>query len=328
MHAVRGAVLVSRCLQVLNPTATRSSRVLAMSKKREVPLDLDSGDEAVCPKEAGSLTAGRKPQKRHRENSDGSEGGEQGAPSTAVAASTSASTPSGAGKVVIAVKPPRGSGQPFPSLPGFTRIDVTSGSCNRVLQPRDVAATFSPMAIGPVKGARLFENYWQYGKVFQELGHLRGDGTPEGSSVTDKWRQFRAKGYAKAKGCRRPPEAKTTDVLEVREGRRKFRYLIPRFAHYDGKNMGYITSRKQVYVPEYARLVEETRVFKALRERVLAGENVMILDLDGPRDQPGGVEVTVEMLRTRINDPRYQFGHGYVAAALLAGIEPEQYCMA
>lgn len=197
------------------------------------------------------------------------------------------------GTVMIAVKPPRGSGISFPARDGFSRVDVTSGSMNRIVKGRDAASSFSPMCLGPVRGAEVFENYWQvmhdtgsladvitqYGKVFSTLGHLEGDGTPQGSKVTDKWRKFRDKGYKKAKGCRRPPEAKTSEVLEVREGRRKFKYLRPSFAHYQGQNMDYITSRKKVYAPVYAELVQKTEAFKVLKRRVDEGENVMIIDL-------------------------------------------------
>ena len=38
------------------------------------------------------------------------------------------------------------------------------------------------------------------------------------------------------------------------------------------------------------------------------------------------VRVTPEMLRERINDVRFPFGHGYVVAAMAAGIPAAAYC--
>jgi hypothetical protein len=32
------------------------------------------------------------------------------------------------------------------------------------------------------------------------------------------------------------------------------------------------------------------------------------------------------MLRAKIADPTYPFGHGYVVAATIAGIPPDMYC--
>ena len=62
------------------------------------------------------------------------------------------------------------------------------------------------------------------------------------------------------------------------------------------------------------------------------GTDLVIMDFDGPRipnqnkdEQVTCVEVTQELLREKINDPTFPFGHGYVVAAHLAGIEPSQY---
>ena len=56
---------------------------------------------------------------------------------------------------------------------------------------------------------------------------------------------------------------------------------------------------------------------------------VVIFDLDGPRDVAGAMEtvrVTPEVLRERINDVRFPFGHGYIVAAMAAGIPSTEYC--
>ena len=86
-----------------------------------------------------------------------------------------------------------------PTIPGVLNINATSGSMNKIAA--HPAKSFSPMILGPVieseifgKGeirAENFENYWQYGKVFRELGHIDAQ-----NMLSEKWYQFRAKGYA------------------------------------------------------------------------------------------------------------------------------------
>ena len=52
----------------------------------------------------------------------------------------------------------------------------------------------------------------------------------------------------------------------------------------------------------------------------------IVYDFDGPRDEHNNrVRGSVEMLVRKINDDRVPFGHGYVVAAALADIAPEQY---
>lgn len=91
--------------------------------------------------------------------------------------------------------------------------------------------------------------------------------------------------------------------------------------------LGYIDSRKKVYVPEYTKLVEPTPSFRSLRRLVRDGDPgsrpVVIEDFDGPRAADGSplcLEVTLALLYEKINDSRFPFGHGYCIAAALLGI--------
>ena len=55
---------------------------------------------------------------------------------------------------------------------------------------------------------------------------------------------------------------------------------------------------------------------KAIEE----GKNITIYDFDGPRTEEGGVmciEVNEELVRERISDIKYPFGHGYVVACAI-----------
>ena len=55
---------------------------------------------------------------------------------------------------------------------------------------------------------------------------------------------------------------------------------------------------------------------------------ITIYDFDGPRLSDGSVtcqKVTLKLLREKLNDSKFPFGHGYVIAAALAGFTPQDY---
>eukprot|EP01084_Bolivina_argentea_P318911 553163_1 len=104
------------------------------------------------------------------------------------------------------------------------RINVTSGSNNKI--EGESAKQVSPMNLGPInkelfnklnifnsqnddEEAILFENYWQYGKIFKDLGHLNN----KTNKYTNKWLKFRKKGYLLKKGHRHPNGTKTNEIL-------------------------------------------------------------------------------------------------------------------
>lgn len=214
-----------------------------------------------------------------------------------------------------------------PVIAGVKNINATSGSMNKInsLSAKD----FSPMYLGPVieqdifnQGnltARNFENYWQYGKIFQELDHVDNEG-----HLTETWYKFREYGYAKSGGDRHPKGTKSSEVKFIdAAGRKHYKYYTAISSCYLDNIYNYIESRKYIYVPVYAWLVSQTPVYLELMKQVEAGNQFQILDFD---ILPGSHQVTLEFLKERINDPSTPFGHGYVLAGLLAGILPEEYC--
>ena len=215
--------------------------------------------------------------------------------------------------------------QPHPRRDGVLNINVTSGSSNKV-DGIAIAKSFSPLHIGPVVDSdgllfKTVEGYWQGNKVYQELGHLDGKGR-----TTRAWEVFRREQAALSKGVRHPACLRTEEVLSVdHRGRNQYKYLTPVCAKYDGEMLGYIESRKKAYAPQYNRVVTQTAAFKALKARINDGQSVMLLDFDRPREAPQGCEVTVDYLKAKINDPSVPFGHGYVLAGALLGIDPNMY---
>lgn len=219
------------------------------------------------------------------------------------------------------------------------RVDCTSGSTTKVEGLS--CHKLSPFHLGPVREVDVFpdvefqhvrdltalpdsrlpepmraqnvENYWQYGKIFSELGHA-----PRNA----EWQRFRQNGYKK-KTADRHPEGTVTK--KKNGGKVRTRYRKATSSMYMNVEMGYVESRKKIYAPVYAYYAKRTEVFERLKELVNAGTSVMIVDYDILPTKEA-YEVTTEFLTERINDPQHPFGHGYVLAGLLAGIRPSQYC--
>jgi hypothetical protein len=152
------------------------------------------------------------------------------------------------------------------------------------------------------KGYLNFEHYWQSGKVWDFVDH----------HITLDWWKTQTEPH------RRYPKSRGKKVLHAIWN-----------DTYPGIKMDYITSRKLVYVPEYYNLVKETSSIKKWRKLLEDGNDIVIYDFDGPRAQDGSPicdSVDLNLLKTKINDITFPFGHGYVVAALLAGITLEEFC--
>ena len=199
------------------------------------------------------------------------------------------------GKVYIASMNLRGIWATSP--PNTKKVNVTSAQ----RKDHKFRLAFSPMT--PIqnkyKGYYCFENYWQSGKRYQDI---------DSKKVTDWWKK-------QNKGRRRYPDGKGKQVLYA-----KFPHI--------SENLGYIESRKQVYVPEYFNLIKNNPVLIELKKELSNGTNLVVYDFDGIRNDDGTPtckKVTLELLREKMLDTRYPFGHGYIVAAAILGINPEAY---
>lgn len=199
------------------------------------------------------------------------------------------------GKVYIASMNLRGTWATSP--PNTKKVNVTSAQ----RKDHKFRLAFSPMT--PIqnkyKGYYCFENYWQSGKRYQDI---------DSKKVTDWWKK-------QNKGKRRYPDGKGKQVLYA-----KFPHI--------SENLGYIESRKQVYVPEYFNLIKNNPVLIELKKELSNGTNLVVYDFDGIRNDDGTPtckKITLELLREKMLDTRYPFGHGYIVAAAILGINPEAY---
>ena len=200
------------------------------------------------------------------------------------------------GKVYIASMNLRGKWANAPK--DAIKVNVTSAQGKNNKNRRD----FSPMTFIPslYKGYANFESFWQSGKVFEGI---------DVKKVKNFWKNVSEKTGPK----RRFPGSKGIKVL---------------YSKFNGEKMDYITSRKKVYVPLYFDLMKHKEMALFWKKEVENGNDVVVYDFDGPRLDNGEVtciEITIDKLKQKINDTRFPFGHGYVVAAYLKNIYPDEY---
>lgn len=216
-------------------------------------------------------------------------------------------------------------------MPGFRNILIhTSGN--------NLGGDLSPYVLKDENG-HLLENVWQFSKFYPRVKdqcakksryrpteivwehpaerHIGEDGEPN-----DLYWSWREKGMANEYAVRYPNGF---------HGRHQCICSLWPDEKGEYQRLDYIEARKKIYCGEYARLAPKTPHFQRLQKMVENGENIMILEVDGPAlglkfppydrlsDKEPGLLIDEEVIRMLINDKRKPFGHGYVIAALLLG---------
>ena len=200
------------------------------------------------------------------------------------------------GKVYVASMNLRGAWAKKPD--GATVVNVTSAQPKASKNRRD----FSPMTFwdGGYKGYSNFEAFYQSLKRFKDL---------DPKKVEAFWKKVSPETGPK----RRYPDSKGKVVTHC---------------ELEGEHMDYVTTRKKVYVPFYFDMTKDREMMIHWKKHVSEGNDVVVFDFDGPRNKDHSVtclEVTKDMLIEKIHDTRHPFGHGYIVAAWLKGIAPEEY---
>jgi len=105
----------------------------------------------------------------------------------------------------------------------------------------------------------------------------------------------------------------------------------------DGNKLNYIEARKKIYVPLYSKLVKSQKQFKDLVARLNKGENLLIIEVDGPHQESlnyykekydvgekfiikDTILVNKKNMDIMLNDPTHPFGHGYCLGMSLLGM--------
>ena len=161
----------------------------------------------------------------------------------------------------------------------------------------------SPFVLGPVKNfagneAKIFENFWQYHKVYP--CHVDEKGEP-----SLDWFEWHHKGFASRRAVRYPMG----------------RGAIPLYSFWYGEHLGYVEARKRIYIPFYSKLVGLTTSYmrlRALYESLGGGEHLVLRDYDAYDHLKMG-----RSLRDVVNDPTRKMGHAFVLAMMLTGVLEE-----
>jgi len=162
----------------------------------------------------------------------------------------------------------------------------------------------SPFYLGPVEWTdpirgpmtcRLFENFWQYTKVYPEH-------TDEHQNPTELFYQWQSVGFH-SNWANRHPMGKDKRPL----------YSLLNSGRYD-----YLNARKAIYVPTYASLVVRTPTYAELCKLVRLGTDIVLRDFDG-YDYVAMGRTLVEV----VNDPLKRMGHAFVLAMLLSNVLKE-----
>lgn len=190
----------------------------------------------------------------------------------------------------------------------------------------------------------LFENMWQFSKIYEKVPSVtqqdRWSKTMKwkypsevhisNGEITDGYWKWRELGFKNPVAIRRP-------VPKTHAHLCKGFLMQTGEDHY--RKIGYIKARKRVYVPEYTKLVKREDKFKKLREMLEEGNNLLIVEYDGPHyesqdyynnkygegavkiSSDNTIKVTEENLKILLDDKKHPFGHGYCIAAALLGID-------
>jgi len=188
-------------------------------------------------------------------------------------------------------------------------------------------------------GKKCMENIWQFSKVYRHVPKSKQKENrwsdkviwehPEevhwrDNELTPEYWAWREKGMRCPYPVRYPVGfASRSDCL---------------FSMWEDKRLNYISARKAIYLPLYLKLVVAKPQFDELRQRLAAGENLLIIEVDGPHQESlpyykerykvadnfienSTVLATQENLQLLLNDAKHPFGHGYCLAAALLGLE-------
>lgn len=208
--------------------------------------------------------------------------------------------------------------------------------------------SLSPYELRDDQG-RCIENLWQFAKVYPavpEIRRVRGrrDQTvvfqhPAETHVTKDLEILPAYWAWRAKGMSAPDPIRYPVTYDV-DLRASCLGALWRDDEGDPQTpwnakvteaLDYISARKRIYVPLYEKYVTAQPQFRELVKRVRDGENLLILEVDGPHQESmqyykerygctddfiknDSVAATHENLHLLLNDPLHPYGHGYCLA--------------
>jgi len=225
-----------------------------------------------------------------------------------------------------------------PSFEGFTPFVVLTKKSSKY-------GSLGPYHLRNEKG-QILENVWQFSKVYKTVPevsipfsstdktivwrhgaetHVDKDG-----SLTPEYHAWRERGMNNPQPVRNPVGWRhMKDCL----------YALKDVSNPHAK-LDYVNARKEIYIPIYEKSVVAEPLFKELHTRYTNGENILIIEVDGPwqedlqyyKDKYGVSDsfidrdtmlATPENLNIMLNDTKHPYGHGYVLANTLLTHTPQ-----
>lgn len=224
----------------------------------------------------------------------------------------------------------------YPSYDGFEPIIV-------MMRSHSEYYPLSPYFLKDHKG-RIMENIWQFSKCYEivpdviqyrskhdktetwkhkEEIHLRNN------LITNEYINWRSKGMFAKDPIRYP-------VGFDYRSNCKFALKQNDDDTLDFTRLDYITSRKEIYLPLYCKLAKQQHLFTFLQNKLINGENLLIIEVDGPHEESmdyyrnnynvkddfitkDTIEINEYNLNIMLNDSKHPFGHGYCLAGALVG---------
>jgi len=216
-----------------------------------------------------------------------------------------------------------------PSFPNFTKILCLTKSTPY--------GDLGPYVLQNSKG-QLMENIWQASKVYKVVPKTRCcksryDRTViwdhpvethvnEDGKLTPEYYQWREKLMNNKEPVRYPVGF-------------KYRHqCLYAFSKDPSEKLDYISARKKIYVPVYADMVKSKQKFQYLKSRLAKGENLLIIEVDGPHQESidyykekynvsnnfienDTILINKENMTIMLNDTKHPYGHGYCLATTL-----------
>ena len=218
-----------------------------------------------------------------------------------------------------------------PKFPGFTSILCLTKS--------SPYGSLSPYVLTD-NGGRIMENLYQYSKIYRTIPatterYSRYDNTiiwkhpaethiDDCGNITPAYWKWRVKGFNNSYPVRYPVGFK-----------HRHECMGAIMSRQDTTILDYISSRKTIYCSLYRRMVKKQPQFRKLKKRLMDGENLLIIEVDGPHQESMNyyqekyavaddfivdhtILATKQNLQLLLDDSKHPFGHGYCLTAALA----------
>lgn len=158
----------------------------------------------------------------------------------------------------------------------------------------DWSSGLSPFKLGPIAlysshTARIFENAWQFAKLYPEHADTNGEPTSQyWTWAQNGWNSNTAFRYPAGKGRK------------------------PLCSLWNGHRLNYIEARKQIYIPLYQESVKRTTAYQTLERLYRERGRLTLFDFDGYDHHQLSMS-----LKDVINCPTRICGHAFVLAMML-----------